>query len=96
MRTREMLDNFESHMSARLTGIEEALGSVVARGEVVGILKTEIELLREERKELLNRLMARDFETLQTYTMGGEETPEEELREDEDEATIGEIVSVAG
>ena len=50
--------------------------------------------MREERKELLNRLMARDFETLQTYTVGGEEKLPEELRPEEDEGMAGEVFAV--
>jgi len=94
MRTKEMIDNLESHMSARLEGIEEALGKVVARGEIVDILQTELELMREERKELLNRLMARDFETLQTYTEGGEETVGEDIKDEENADMAGEVFEV--
>ena len=95
MRTKEMIDNLESHMSVRLGGIEEALGKIVARGEIVDILQTELGLMREERKELLNRLMARDFETLQTYTLeGGEETVGEDIKDEENADMAGEIFSV--
>ena len=94
MRLKEMIDNLESHMSARLGGIEEALGKIVARGEIVDILRTELELMREERKELLNRLMARDFETLQTYTEGGEETVGEDIKDEENADMAGEIIKV--
>lgn len=94
MRTKKMIDNLESHMSARLLEIEDALATIVARGEVVQILQAEIELLRDERKQMLDRLMARDFETLQTYTMGGEEETYEDLKPEEDEANAGEVFSV--
>lgn len=98
MRTRvkEMIDNLESHMSARFEGIEGILEKVVARGEIVDILRAELEVMREEKKELLNRLMARDFETLQTYSAGGEfkDREEEEIKPEEDANMAGEIFDV--
>ena len=96
MRTKEMIDNLESHMSARLGGIEEALGKIVARGEIVDILRTELELMRKEREGLLNRLMARDFETLQTFTVGGEEEKVgEDIKDEENPDMAGEIFNVS-
>lgn len=91
MRLKERVDNLQALVLDRCNSLEEGLKIVIARGEVVQILKTEIELMREERRELLNRLMARDFETLQTYTDGGEEKVGEELKPEEDEGMAGEI-----
>jgi hypothetical protein len=94
MRLKEKVDNLEALILDRFNSLEDGLKIVIARGEIVEILKTEIELMREERKELLNRLMARDFETLQTYAVGGEEKLTEELRPEEDERMAGEIFAV--
>ena len=94
MRLRRKVDNLQALVLDRCDSLEDALKIIVARGEVVEILKTEIELMREERKELLNRLMARDFETLQTYTAGGEEKVGEDLKPEEDEKNAGEIFTV--
>lgn len=93
-RVKEMIDLLEAHISARFTGIEETLKGVVARGEIVDILRTELELMRKERKELLDRVMARDFETLQTYTLGGEEEVGEELKDEENPDMAGEIIAI--
>ena len=94
MRLKEKVDNLQALVLDRSNSFEEVLKRIVARGEVVEILRVEIELMREERKELLNRLMARDFETLQTYTAGGEEHVGEDLKPEEDERMAGEIFRV--
>jgi len=94
MRLKEKVDNLEALVLDRFNSLEEGLKIIVARGEVVQILKTEIELMREERKELLNRLMARDFETLQTYTAGGEEEIGNDIKPEEDPDFAGEVMSV--
>lgn len=88
------VDELEVLVLDRFNSLEDALKIVVARGEVVQILKSEIELLRDERKQMLDRLMARDFETLQTYTLGGEEKMPEEAKPEEDEGMAGEIFAV--
>ena len=94
MRLKEKIDNLEALVLDRCNSLEDGLKRVIARGEIVDILRSELELMREERKMLLDRLMARDFETLQTYTMGGEEKEGEELKPEEDEGGAGEIVSI--
>lgn len=94
MRLKEKVDNLEALVIDRLNGLEDALKIIIARGEVVQLMKTEIELMRAERGELLNRLMARNFETLQTYTLGGEESAGEPIKPEEDEGLAGEIVSI--
>ena len=95
MRVKEKIDNLEVLVLDRFNSLEDTLALIVARGEVVEILKSEIELMREERKGLLDRLMARDFETLQTYTGGGqEEEVGKELPPEEDEGLVGEIVAL--
>lgn len=91
---KKKVDELEALVLDRFNSLEDGLKIVVARGEVVEILRTEIELLREERKQMLDRLMARDFETLQTYAVGGEEKLAEELRPEEDERMAGEIFAV--
>ena len=95
MRLKKKIDELEALVLDRCNSLEDALKIIVSRGEVVEILKTEIELLREERKQMLDRLMARDFETLQTYTMGGEEDVGEELKPEEDPDMAGEIFNVS-
>jgi citrate lyase alpha subunit len=90
-----MVDNLEALVLDRFNAIEDGLKRVIARGEIVDIFQTELGLMREERKELLNRLMARDFETLQTYTGGGQqEEVGEEIKPEEDADNAGEILEV--
>lgn len=93
-RLKKKVTELQTVLVDRCNSLEDALKIVVARGEVVQILKTEIELMREERKDLLNRLMARDFETLQTYTVEKEEDMGAELKPEEDEANAGEVFNV--
>ena len=94
MRLKKKIDELEALVLDRFNSLEDGLKRVIARGEVVDILRTELELMRKERKMLLDRLMARDFETLQTYTMGGEEKVGEPLKPEEDEGMAGEVVIV--
>ena len=95
MRLKEKVDNLEALVLDRFNSLEDALKIIIGRGEVVQVLQTEIGIMREERKELLNRLMARDFETLQTYTAGGEEeSVGEDIPLEEDPNMAGEIFSV--
>jgi len=91
---KKKVDELEALVQDRCNSLEEGLKRVIARGEIVEILKGQLTELRIEKKELLDRVMARDFETLQTYTRGGEEEKEEELRPEEDEAMAGEVFSV--
>lgn len=91
---KKKIDELEALVLDRCNSIEEGLKIILSRGEVVEILRTEIELLREERKKMLDRLMARDFETLQTYTVEGEEKELEEVAPEEDEGLAGEIVAL--
>lgn len=95
MRLKTKVDNLEALVLDRFNGLESGLKRVIARGEIVLILRDELQIMREEKKELLNRLMARDFETLQTYTGGGEqEEVGEEVRPEEDADNAGEILEV--
>ena len=95
MRLKKKIDNLEALVLDRFNDLEEALKRIIARGEIVSLLKDELDILREERKELLNRLMARDFETYQTYTAGGgQEGVGEELKPEEDADMAGEIFKV--
>jgi len=91
---KKKVDELQALLLDRSNSLEDALKIIISRGEVVEILKAEIELLREERKQMLDRLMARDFETLQTYTMSREEKIEEGIRPEEDDRMAGEIFSV--
>jgi len=95
MRLKRKVDNLEAFLTDRLNALEEGLKRVIARGEIVSLLKDELDNVREEKKELLNRLMARDFETYQTYTDGGEqEAVGEDLKPEEDVDMAGEIFAV--
>ena len=95
MRLKTKVDNLEALVLDRFNGLESGLKRVIARGEIVLILRDELQIMREEKKELLNRLMARDFETLQTYTGGGEqEEVGKEVRPEEDADNAGEILEV--
>lgn len=96
MRLKEKVDNLEALVLDHFNSLEDALKIIIARGEIVQVLQTEIGLMREERKELLNRLMARDFETLQTFTAGGEESVGEDIPLEEDPNMAGEIFPVMG
>ena len=95
MRLKTKVDNLEALVLDRFNDLENGLKRVIARGEIVDILQTELGLMREERKELLNRLMARDFETLQTFTLeGGEETVGEDIKDEENPDMAGEVINV--
>jgi len=97
MRLKEKVDNLEALVLDRFNSLEDALKIIIARGEIVQVLQTEIGLMRKERGELLNRLMARNFETLQTYTVGGEEEKVgDEIPLEEDPNMAGEIFPVMG
>ena len=95
MRLKKKIDNLEAFLNDRISDIEEGLKRIIARGEIVSLLKEELDCVRLEKKELLNRLMARDFETFQTYTGGGEqESAGEEVPPEEDADMAGEIFQV--
>ena len=94
MRLKEKVDNLEALVLDRFNSLEDALKRIIARGEIVQVLQTEIELMRVERGELLDRLMARNFETLKTYTVGGEEEVGEDIPLEEDPNMAGEIFTV--
>jgi len=96
MRLKKKVDNLEALLVDRMDCVEEVLKRLLGRMEVIEVLQGIIKELREERKELLNRLMARDFETFQTYTAGGEpEAPGEDIPPEEDVDMAGEIFSVS-
>lgn len=96
MRTKKMIDQLEALILDRFNAIEDGLKRIIARGEIVSILQDELQLMREERRDLLNRLMARNFETLQTYTGGGQqEEVGEEIKPEEDVDNAGEILEVS-
>ncbi len=94
MRLKKKVDNLEVLVLDRFNSLEDGLKRVIARGEIVLILRDELQIMREERKELLDRLMARDYETLQTFAAGGEERVEVEIPPEEDEGLAGEIVAL--
>ena len=95
MRLKKKVDNLEALVLDRFNSLEEGMKRIIARGEIVSILKDELDNLRGEKRELLNRLMARDFETYQTYTAGGgQEGVGEELNPEEDADMAGEIFKV--
>ena len=95
MRLKTKVDNLEALVLDRFNDLESGLKRVIARGEIVLILRDELQLMRKERGELLNRLMARDCETLQTYTTAqGLEEVGKEVRPEEDADNAGEILEV--
>lgn len=70
--------------------------SVVLYQKVLGVVMSEVTDLRKTNKDLMDRLMARDFEQLKIY-----QEPEEgahvsltsdELEPDEDDGNAGEIL----
>ena len=95
MKLKKKIDNLEASLGARLDSIEEALEKVVARGEVVQLLQEENSFHREEKEKLLDRLMARDFESLKTYSSSTVDIPiGEPIKLQEDEDMAGEIFDV--
>uniref|UniRef100_A0A6H1ZCI8 Uncharacterized protein n=1 Tax=viral metagenome TaxID=1070528 RepID=A0A6H1ZCI8_9ZZZZ len=95
MKLKRKIDELEALVLVRFSDLEEGLKRIIARGEIVSILKEELDCVRGEKKELLNRLMARDFETFQTYTAGGqEEAVGEDLKPEEDADMAGEVFAV--
>jgi len=96
MRLRKKVDNLVALVNDRFNEVDEVKKKLLGRAEIIVILQEEVKNLREERKELLNRLMARDFESYQIYTTEGkEETVGEELKKEEDPDMAGEIFSVS-
>jgi len=95
MRLKKKIDNLEALVLDRFNDLEEALKRIIARGEIVSLLKEELDFVRLEKRELLNRLMARDFETYQTYTGGGaQERVGEDLKPEEDPDMAGVVSAV--
>ena len=95
MRLKKKVDELEALVLDRFNDIEDGLKRVLARGEIVLILRDELQIMRGERKELLDRLMARNFETLQTYTAEGADEKElAEIPPEEDEGIAGEILAL--
>lgn len=95
MRLKKKVDNLEALVLDRFNSVDDALKRIIARGEIVLILRDELQIMREERKGLLDRLMARDFETLQTYTtQEGLGEAKKEIPPEEDTDMAGEIFEV--
>ena len=80
------LDDF----SKRLADIEEKLAS---DRRAVPVLKETVKDLRKDNKEMMNRVMSRDFEQLQIYT-AHEAEPKEPGPLVLDEGFAGEIVDL--
>jgi len=63
--------------------------------KVIAILLDELAVLRMQNKDLMDRLMARNFEELKVYQSGETKDiylPPKELELDEDETNAGEIL----
>lgn len=96
MRLKKKVDNLAALILDRSDSIEEALKILIGRAEIIETLREIIKDLREERKELLDRLMSRDFETFKTYTETGRtETMGEDIPPEEDVDMAGEIFNVS-
>ena len=96
MRLKKKVDNLIALTNGRFDEVDEVMKRLLGRAEIITILQEEVKNLREERKELLNRLMARDFASYQTYSLDGkEETVGEELKEEEDPDMAEEIFNVS-
>jgi len=95
MRLKKKVDNLVALINERFDEVDKVMKRLLGRVEIITILQEELESLREERKELLDRLMSRDFETFATYTGGGEqESVGEDLKPEEDVDMAGEIFAV--
>jgi len=94
MRLRKKLDNLSALVIDTTTSIEEALKILIGRTELISFLKDEMDNLRKEKKELLDRLMSRGFEEYKTYSSEIDFKLGEELKKEEDEANAGEVFSV--
>jgi len=95
MRLKRKVDELEALINARFDSVEEALKRIIARGEIVSVIERQLKDEREEKKELLDRLMARDFESYKTYTAEeGLETVGEDIKPEEDPDMAGEVFEV--
>lgn len=95
MRLKKKLDNLTALTSARFDEVDEVMKRVLGRAEVIIILQEEIKNLREERKGLLDRIMARDYESYQTYALEGRNEPTgEDIKREEDPDMAGEVFKV--
>ena len=79
--------------------LEKVVDLLVAEKRAVDLLEGEVKRLREENRELFDRLMARDWDGFvlkqQMGLVGKEMEPwQEELPEDADEANAGEVLSI--
>jgi len=83
-----------------MMGFRAEVREFIAEGrnerKVISILLDELAVLRIQNKDLMDRLMARNFEELKVY--GGDNLPKDtylppkELELDEDETNAGEIL----
>jgi len=80
----------------RLGNIEDKLDVLLAEGTIREVLEIQLGKAWQEKKELLDRLMSRDFETFKTYSAPErEEVVGEDLKPEEDADMAGEIFNVS-
>lgn len=86
------VDSLEAFTADGFTRIEEFLEKLVARAEALSVVKEELSILREEKRDLLDRLMARDWETYATLKQPVDaERVSEEAKDIEMEEMAGEV-----
>lgn len=91
MRLKRRIEDLEAFALA----LDETLKKLIASAGVVNLLNKEIENLREEKKQLLDRLMSRDWESYKIYQMNPTgEMEEKDIGMDEDVDNAGEIIEV--
>jgi len=74
--------------------VRELLVVLREREDTVQILERQIAALRSDNRNLLDRLMAKNYETLQTYSLPRKEEEPLELLPQENEDMAGEVLSV--
>ena len=88
---------FKRDVNEKLARIEQKLTEYVnvlkVKDRIIDLQKELISDLREEKKDLMNRIMAVDYEKLRVFELGkGEPGMGEEPPWDADESLVGDVV----
>lgn len=73
--------------------VREFISKQKTKDDIIDILKDEIHRLREQNKDIMDRLMAKNFQELKVYESPIEYQPIiEEIKPEEDYQNAGEIL----
>jgi len=86
---------FKKKVFALLGELKDTMDTVLLEERTRIILEAEINRLKEENQQLLDRIMATSWESYKTYTAEGfDETPGEEIPLGEDDEMAGEVLEI--